>query len=64
LAFGLAAGVAVGRLIRELLYGVEQLDVSVFASVAIMLLVVAMAACLLPAWRASRLDPIRALRME
>jgi predicted permease len=64
LVFGLAAGVAVGRLIRELLYGVEQLDVSVFASVAIMLLVVAMAACLLPAWRASRLDPIRALRME
>jgi putative ABC transport system permease protein len=61
---GLAGGVAATRLIRDLLYGVKPLDVGVFISVAIVLLTVASAACLLPAWRASRLDPVQALRNE
>jgi putative ABC transport system permease protein len=39
-------------------------DTSVFATVAIVLLLVAIAACLLPALRASRLDPMQALRNE
>jgi predicted permease len=64
LGFGLAAGAAATRLIRDLLYGVQPLDASVFISVAAILLSVGMAACVLPAWRASRLDPVRALRME
>jgi len=64
LGFGLAGGVAVARLIRDLLYGVQPLDAGVFVSVAVILLGVATAACVLPAWRASRLDPVRALRME
>jgi ABC-type antimicrobial peptide transport system permease subunit len=64
LILGLAGGVAATRLIRDLLYGVKPLDVGVFISVAIVLLTVASAACLLPAWRASRLDPAQALRNE
>lgn len=59
----LGAGFAV-RLIQQTLYGVKPLDWSVFAVVALMLSVVAALACSLPAWRASRLDPMRALRTE
>jgi predicted permease len=64
LLFGLAGSLAVSRMIRELLYGVQPFDWSVFAAVAILLMVVAVVACLLPAWRASRLDPMQALRIE
>lgn len=64
LALGLAGGLAATRLIRDLLYGVKPLDASVFAGVTIVLLMVASVACLLPAWRASRLDPVQALRNE
>lgn len=61
---GLLVSVGAARLIRNLLYGVEPLDASVFAGVAFVLLAVASAACLVPAWRASRLDPLQALRNE
>ena len=64
LLLGLAASVAVTRVIRDLLYGVKPLDASVYAGVAVLLLVVAGAACLLPALRASRLNPVQALRNE
>ena len=64
LLLGLAGGVAASGLIRSLLYGTQPLDISVFALVVFLLLAVAGLACLLPAWRASRLDPVRALRNE
>jgi ABC-type antimicrobial peptide transport system permease subunit len=64
LGFGLAASVGAARLIRSMLYGTQPLDPVVFASVAAMLLLVAALACMVPAWRASRLDPMRALRTE
>ena len=64
LAVGLAASVAVVREIKSMLYETEPLDPAVFAVVAAMLLVVAALACLAPAWRASRLDPMQALRTE
>lgn len=64
LAVGLAASAAVVRLIRSMLYETQPLDATVFVSVAGVLIVVAGIACLMPAWRASRLNPMQALRTE
>jgi putative ABC transport system permease protein len=64
LALGLVGGGFAVRLIRDMLYGVRPLDWTVFVGVALMLSVVAGAACAVPAWRASRLDPMEALRTE
>jgi predicted permease len=64
LLVGLVAGAAVVRLIRSMLYETKPLDATVFAAVAAVLLVVAALACVMPAWRASRLDPMQALRTE
>jgi predicted permease len=64
LALGLAASAAVTREIQSLLYGTRPLDPTVFGLVSLVLLLVAGAACVIPAWRASRLDPMRALRIE
>jgi putative ABC transport system permease protein len=64
LALGLAASVGTVRLIQSMLYGTGPLDPAVFASVAASLLLVACIACLAPAWKASRIDPIQALRNE
>jgi ABC-type lipoprotein release transport system permease subunit len=47
-----------------MLYGTRPLDPAIFATVALTLLLVATLACLLPAWRASRIDPVQALRTE
>ncbi len=64
LAVGLVASVGLTRFIRSMLYGTTALDPVVFVVVSVMLLAVAAAACAVPALRASRLDPITALRME
>lgn len=64
LILGLGGAAAATRMIRSLLYGVQPLDATVFVAVVIILLAVANIACLLPAWRASRVDPITALRCE
>jgi putative ABC transport system permease protein len=64
LILGLIASAATVRLIRSLLFGTQPLDLAVFALVTFVLLVVAAIACLIPAWRASRLDPMQALRTE
>jgi predicted permease len=64
LVFGIAASAAMVRLIESMLYGTRPLDPSIFAAVAATLLVVAALACLVPAWRASRTDPMVALRAE
>ena len=64
LALGLAGAAAATRMISSLLYGVAPLDATVFVAVTTLLLAVAGIACLLPAWRASRVDPVIALRYE
>jgi ABC-type antimicrobial peptide transport system permease subunit len=64
LALGLAASTGAVRLIQSMLYGTRPLDAAIFAVVAAMLLVVSALACLLPAWRASQIDPMQALRIE
>jgi predicted permease len=64
LLLGLAAAAGTVRLLRAMLYQTQPLDAAVFAAVAGILLLVGATACLVPAWRASRLDPIQALRTE
>jgi putative ABC transport system permease protein len=53
---------ALNRLIASLLFGVQPTDALTIVGVVGTLIVVAAVACLMPAWRASRLDPIAALR--
>jgi predicted permease len=63
-AIGLAAALALGRVLASLLYGVRASDPATFAAVAAVLCAVALAASLLPAMRAARIDPVRTLREE
>ena len=64
LAIGIAASFAVTRLIGSVLYGTSPLDANVFLAVIATLLISATGACLLPAWRAARINPMSALRAE
>ena len=64
LMLGLAASAGVTQLIRSMLYGTEPYDPAVIAAVILVLLSIAAIACVYPAWRASRLDPMQALRTE
>jgi putative ABC transport system permease protein len=64
LVLGLAASVATARGMQSMLYGTQSMDGFVFAGVSAALLLAAVAACVVPAWRASRLDPMQALRTE
>ena len=64
LVLGLAAGVGAAQWIRAMLYGAPAVDGWVFGAVSGTLLAVSAVACLVPAWRASRLDPMQALRTE
>jgi putative ABC transport system permease protein len=64
LGIGVVAGLALTRLLSSSLYGVSPSDWLTFVSVTLLLLVVALAACCIPARRAMRVDPIVALRYE
>ena len=64
LLLGLAASAATTQFIKSMLYETQPLDPAVFAAVTALLLASAALACMVPAWRASRLDPMRVLRME
>jgi putative ABC transport system permease protein len=61
---GLAASLALTRLMESLLFEVSTTDQSIFAGVGALLVAVAVLACWIPARRASRVDPMVALRCE
>ena len=64
LALGLGTSAGVTRLIQSMLYETQALDAEIFGLVALTLIAVAVAACIIPAWRAAQLDPVAALRAE
>jgi len=63
-SLGIAAALAVSRLIETLLFGVAPTNALTYALAAVGLMLVAMLACFFPARRATKVDPLVALRYE
>ena len=63
-ALGLAAALALSRVVSSLIYGVRATDPLTFAAVALLLLMVGIFATMIPAYRATRIEPVRILREE
>lgn len=64
MVLGLAAAAGASRLIQTLLYYVQPLDPLIYSAVTVLFTLIAIVACLVPSLRASRIDPIIALRAE
>jgi ABC-type antimicrobial peptide transport system permease subunit len=64
LIIGIAGALALGRILTTLIYGIQASDPLTFVAVSALLLIVALAASLIPAYRAARVEPIKALREE
>jgi putative ABC transport system permease protein len=63
-ALGLCGAVIAARAMRNILYGIGEFDLFAFISVTVVLLAAALLACLIPAHRAAKVDPMVALRYE
>jgi ABC-type antimicrobial peptide transport system permease subunit len=63
-AIGLVASIALSRVLSTLVFGVKATDVATFLTVSAILVSVGMFASVLPAWRATRVDPLKTLRDE
>jgi len=63
-ALGIGGAIALTRLMRNLLFNVSPTDPAVLAGVGVLLVLVTLAACIIPAWRAASINPMRALRSE
>jgi putative ABC transport system permease protein len=63
-ALGLAAALALSRVVASLIFGVRATDPLTFATVAVLLLLVGIFATIIPAYRATRIEPVRILREE
>jgi len=63
-AIGLAAALAMGRLVTSLVFQVKPTDPMTFLAVAALLALIALFACVIPAYRASKVNPVVALRNE
>ena len=64
IVLGVAAGVALSRFLSGLFFGVSPANPATYLQVALMMIGIALVACLLPAWRAIRVNPMVALRYE
>jgi ABC-type antimicrobial peptide transport system permease subunit len=64
LALGIAGAVGATRLVEGMLFRTGATDPATFAGVSGFFLLVALGACMLPAWRALRVDPLESLRVE
>ena len=64
IAIGIGASLMLGRLLSTLVYGVHAADAATFAAVSTLLVAVGLLASVLPAWRATRVDPLTVLRDE
>jgi ABC-type antimicrobial peptide transport system permease subunit len=64
LVLGLAAAIGASRLIQTLLFSVHPLDPLIYVGVTLLFTLIGVLACLLPARRATQVDPIQALRAE
>ena len=64
LGIGLFGAYLATKLIASLLFGVQSKDPFTFAAVAVVLALVGLMACYIPAWRATKVDPMEALRCE
>jgi ABC-type antimicrobial peptide transport system permease subunit len=62
IGIGVAGAVAITRYMAALLFGVKPIDVITFIGVAVVLAMVVLVACLVPARRAAKIDPLEALR--
>lgn len=64
IVIGVAAGVALSRYLASLFFGVSPVSPGTYLQVALVMIGIALVACLLPAWRATRVNPMVALRYE